>query len=423
MLEYTNIEAERSILGLLIMHNDALIKVSDILKANDFYSDSHQMIYDEILKRVNMEKEVADIITLRPFFDTLPEGGAYLNDLANVSGIMPIRDYAFNLIELAKKRRLLSGLHESIVLLETKSSSDVATKTQDLIASIDSDSKEIDVFDGDGMEQALVDGWKDGTSNIIIPSGVGSLDEMLNGGFTVSKLYTIAAAPGTGKTSLSQQIMVKALEKDYGVLFISMEMERKNIFARFLASFSSINPFRIVINNIFNYEQQAFDNALKKWQRLKSNYFMTEKGNMTLGQIENVLKRKLKANPIKLLVIDYLQIMQLRESKNMSEASLIKENVTGLKNLATKYNISVIQLSQLTKDAIGGRPGLRSLKGSGGIGEDSDCVINLWTDSQDTERKKVKAINIEVAKNRNGSQGDLVVNFDGEYNRFTESNF
>ena len=422
-IQHSNIEAEQSILGLLIMHNEALQKVSDILKVDHFYSESHQKIYDEILKKINLEKGIADLITLRPFFGTLPEGKDYLGQLVNVSSIMPIRDYAFSLVELSEKRKLLAGFHEMIVLLESKNSADVVAKAQDLIASIDSDTIEVEIFDGEAMEQSLIDGWKDGTSNIIIPTGLPNLDSMLNGGFTVAKLYTIGAAPGTGKTSLSQQIMINALEKEYGVLFISMEMERKNIFARFLASFASINPFRIVINNIFHHEQDKFDYALKKWNSLKSNYFMTEKGNLTLVQIENTLKRKLKANPIKLMVVDYLQIMQLRDAKNMSEASLIKENVNGLKNLATKYNISIIQLSQLTKDAIGGKPGLRALKGSGGIGEDSDCVINLWTDSEDNEQKKIKTVNVEVAKNRNGSQGNLVINFDGEFNRFTENNF
>ncbi len=423
MLKFTNSDEEQILLGSLIMRNELLQKVSDILKPDHFYFDNNQKIYDEILKKVNMEKATADLVTLRPFFQTLPEGLKYLSGLATVaSGVIPIRDYAFNLVELAEKRKLNAGFIELVSSLETKSSSDIALQVQDLIASISSDSSEVEIFNGDGLEQSLMDAWKDGSSSVIIPSGIEKLDKMLNGGFTIDKLYTIGAAPGTGKTSLAQQIIINALEKKFGVLFISMEMERKNLFVRFLANFSSINPFRIMINNIFKHEADKFDFSLKRWNSLKENYFMTE-GTLSLKKIETALKRKLKENPIKLLVVDYIQIMHVRDSKNMSEASLIKENIRGIKELATKYHVCAIALSQITKDALGGKPGLKALKGSGGIGEDSDCVINLWTDSEDVEDKQTKAINVEVAKNRNGMKGDLVVNFDGEFNRFTENKF
>jgi replicative DNA helicase len=423
MLKFTNSHEEQILLGSLIMQNELLQKVSDILKPEHFYFDSNQKIYDEILKKVNMEKTAADFITLRPFFQTLPEGLKYLSSLMGyASSIIPIRDYAFNLAELATKRRLSVGFIELASNLETSSSEEIVLKIKDLIASIDSDSSEIEIFDGEGLEQSLMDSWKDGSSSIIIPSGIDKLDKMLNGGFAIDKLYTIGAAPGTGKTSMAQQIILKALEKKFGVLFISMEMERKNLFVRFLASFNSINPFRILINNIFKHETEKFDDSLKRWNNLKENYFMTE-GTMSLKKIESTLKRKIKTNPIKLLVVDYIQIMEMRDSKNMSEASLIKENIRGIKELATKYHVCAIALSQITKDALGGKPGLKALKGSGGIGEDSDCVINLWTDSEDGEDKPTKAINIEVAKNRNGMKGGLVVNFDGEFNRFTENNF
>jgi replicative DNA helicase len=427
LTQFTNIEAEQAILGTIIINNDYLRRVEDMLNRKHFYELAHQEIYDKILS-FKMEGIGSNQISLKVFCESDPAikkiGGAlYLSTLLNcASSIIDIRDYAFILIELAEKRKLVAGFHEMIVLLETKTTSDVVAKTQDLIASVDSESSEVEIFDGEQMEQALLDGWKDGSSNIIIPTGINKLDVMLNGGFTVDKLYTIGAAPGTGKTSLAQQVILNALKKEYGVLFVSMEMERKNIFARFLASFSSINPFRIVINNIFKHELDKFDNALKEWNKLKPNYFMTEKGHLTLKQIENALKRKLKASPIKLMVVDYIQIMQLRDAKNMNEASLIKENVNGLKDLATKYHVSVVALSQLTKDNLGGKPGLKALKGSGGIAEDSHCVINLWTDSEDDSQKSNKLVNVEVAKNRNGPLGNLVVNFDGEFNRFTENN-
>jgi len=424
MIEHSNSEAEEAILSVLLTHNESLIKVSDILRSEHFSSQSNQAIYEEILNKINLEKVEVDFVTIRSFFKELPEGLDYLNHLRYINNLMnPIRSYAFSVIELAKKRDLILGFNQLLSDSDNDSSIDLVTKTQDLIASTCYESEEIEILDGESLNKALDDSWKEGTSNIIIPSGLLSLDKMLNGGFTTDRLYTIGAAPGTGKTSLAQQVIIKALKKQYGVLFFSMEMERKNLFSRFLAHFSEINPFRILINNIFEHEKDRFTEAREEWNRLSTNYFMTEKGHLTLPEMESVLKRKLRASPIKLIVVDYIQIMALRNAKNINEASLIKENINGLQDLATKYHVSVIVLSQLTKSALGEKPGLKALKGSGGIAEDSDCVINLWSDSEDDQQQSRKIVNVEVAKNRNGPRGDIVINFDGEFNKFSENNF
>lgn len=424
MIEHSNLEAENAILSVILHHNEALIKVSDILKADNFSDSNNQKIYEEILKKINLEKEEVDFTTMRPFFQLLPSGLDHLSHLRSINNLMnPVRTYAFSVAELSNKRDLILGFNNLLAASDEDSSSDLVAKTQDLIASTRFESKEVEIIDGDCLIESLQDSWKEGSASVIIPSGLPSLDKMLNGGFAIDRLYTIGAAPGTGKTSLAQQVIVNALEKDYGALFFSMEMERKNLLTRFLASFAQINPFRILINNIFQQEKERFDDALTKWQSLSSNYFMTEKGHLTLPEMENVLKRKLRTSPIKLVVVDYIQIMALRDARNINEASLIKENINGLQDLATKYHVSVIVLSQLAKSAIGEKPGLKALKGSGGIAEDSDCVINLWNDSEDEQQGSVKSVNVEVAKNRNGPKGDIVINFDGEFNKFTEINF
>lgn len=424
--EFSNEEAEQILLGSLIMGNHNLSKVSDILKSDHFFFDSNKKIYEVILRKINLENVAADMVTLTAFFKELPEGFDYLKCLmAQASHIVSLRSYALELIELAGKRTLAVGLHELNEEIRGSSIDILVTKMQNLLSSLDSETSEVEIFDGGSLEQSLLNAWQDGSSSMIIPSGISKLDEMLNGGFTIDKLYTIGAAPGVGKTSFAQQVIINALEKGIGTLFFSMEMERKNLFVRFLAMFCKVNPFRILINRIFKHEQDSFDDALKKWNSLKSNYFMTEKGHLSLKKMESTLKRKLKANPVKLVVVDYIQIMELRDGNNFNEASLIKENVRGLKELATKYHVCVISLSQIVKDALGGKPGLKSLKGSGGIAEDSDCVINLWTEPTEAEAegKKIKLVNVEIAKNRNGMLGSLSVNFDGEFNIFTEKNF
>jgi replicative DNA helicase len=166
-----------------------------------------------------------------------------------------------------------------------------------------------------------------------------------------------------------------------------------------------------------------FNHACQKWERFKNNILITEKGSLSISQIRSTVKRIKRKHKIDLVAVDYIQIIQTRDQKNLNEATLIKENVTALKEIAKEFNVVMVALSQITKDALGGRPGLKSLKGSGGIAEGADTVINMWTDSdQEQEGQKNKNLNMEIAKNRNGICGTLSVNFDGEFGIFSEQN-
>lgn len=425
-MELFNIDAEQSILGTIILNNEYLRRVEDILEAKHFYEPAHQAIFARILE-VRQDQIVANQVTLKNFFDgnefIKATGGAlYLSTLlSEASSIIDIRDYAFLVVELWRKRELLNTIEEVKSGIESEKLDNLLTKLDDSIKKIDDGISTLQVFDG---EESFEEWAEEADRKEVlkpIPSGLKTLDEMLNGGFHKEGLYVFAAASGCGKTFFSQNIILNALKLDLGVFFASMEMSKRKIIARFISILSRINFFRVLINNVFDWEKEKFNTALVEWKRTQKSFFIVEKLSMSPKEIELSLKKSLKKSPIGLVVVDYAQIMKLRDARNFNEASLIKENVNALAKMAQKYKLAVVLLSQLTKDKISGKVGLGSLKGSGGLYEDADCVIAMWADEE--QKEKVKNLQIEILKNREGMSGGFSIVFNGDVGEFKQTNF
>jgi replicative DNA helicase len=425
-MELFNLQAEQSILGTIILNNEYLRRVEDILEAKHFYFAENLAIYERIMG-VKKDDVVANKITLQTFFNSNESikavgGQKYLLALlSEASAIIDIRDYAITIAELWRKRELLAALESIKENLESEKVENLLTKFEDTVKTIDDTSTTIQVFDG---EEAIADWAFEAEKKEQlkpISSGLKTLDDMLNGGFHKEGLYVFAAASGCGKTFFSQNVILNALKLRIGVFFASMEMSKRKIMARFISILAKINFFRVLIANIFDWEKERFDLALREWQGYQKNFFIVEKMAMSPKEIEFAFKRSLKKSAIGLVVVDYAQILKLREGRNFNEASLIKENVNALAKLAQKYKVAVILLSQLTKDKISGKVGLGSLKGSGGLYEDADCVIAMWADED--SKDKIKKLQIEVLKNREGLAGGFSITFNGDIGEFKETNF
>lgn len=419
-------EAEEVVLGTIIMNNDYYRSISDTLHSSHFFFPQNQAIFARIEEGIKND-QIQNQVTLKQFFDSESSikeigGSLYLAKLiSSASAVVDIRHYANLIVDNHNKREQLFIYQSAITDLETKSAVKVGEEVLEKVSKLENESNVVAVYDGTDMAAGLQEIWKKKPD--AIQSKITPLDKMLNGGFYPQKLYVIGAAPGCGKTSFAQQIILSALESGKKCLFFSMEMEKENVLTRFLSAISKINPFRILLNNFFEHETSLFNHACQKWERFKSNILITEKGSLSISQIRSTVKRIKRKHKIDLVAVDYIQIIQTRDQKNLNEATLIKENVTALKEIAKEFNVVMIALSQITKDALGGRPGLKSLKGSGGIAEGADTVINMWTDSdQEQEGQKNKNLNMEIAKNRNGICGTLSVNFDGEFGIFSEQN-
>ena len=416
-----NIEAEQVILGTIIMNNVYLNRVSDILEAKHFASESHQKIYQKIIDSVECE-DIANQISLGNFFENeISEGKKYLGDLIFLaSTIIDIRKYAFQVVEFAKKRDLEDLLTNLKNNIESSSLVDMMNELDAGINQIDTTADNIQIFDTLDMMEDWAKNLEKEKNLKPIATNLPTLDKMLNGGLQKGGLYVFAAASGCGKTFFAQNMMLNALKCDLGAYFVSMEMQKRKIFTRFISILAKINSFRILKGNVFDWENEKFDFATKEWEGYKKRFLITDLVKMTAHKIEGALKRALRKSPIDLLVVDYAQIMEVREGKNINEASLIKENVVKLAQIAKKYDIAVMLLSQLTKDQISGKVTLRSLKGSGGLYEDADCVIAMWAEDEQP-KSQVKNLKMEVLKNRDGLSGGLDITFEGDYGRFSEN--
>ena len=417
MTNFKNIEAEQTILGTIIMNNSKFSRVEDILEAKHFSDEANKDIFEKIVERLKVG--TANEVTLKTFASA--DNKDYLAKLGlKASLIVDIREYAFVLVEAWRKRVLFEKLNSMKDKLQQGDSLEsVLQEFDEAVKEIDSDNESLQVWDG---EEISIE-WaqfvqKDKMQPII--SKLPTLDDALNGGLFPERLYVLGAASGAGKTFFSQTLMLNALMQNLGVLFVSMEMPKKSIFARFFSILSGISSFRLTTNKIFNWELESFHRGLDDWKTLQKRFYITDNSGLTPKNIEAALKKAMRKSPINFVVVDYAQIMRLRDAKNMNEASLIKENVTALADIAKKYKVAMLLLSQLTKANVGGQVGLGSLKGSGGLYEDADCVIAMWADDERQQKNKIKNIKIEVIKNREGSMDSLVVEFDGSKGQFKE---
>lgn len=425
-VEFFNIEAEQAILGTIILNNEYLNRVEDVLMPEYFYELVHQKIYAKILNCIRSNGMTANQVTLKQFFDSEESikevGGAlYLSTLLmQASVIVSIRDYAYIVKENFAKRKLLEIIDNAHNKLLTENLNEICDEIVNEITKLDSESREVEILNTSDMATALKKNWELDIDSRKITTGLVGLNKLMNGGLYPKKLYIIGAAAGVGKTSFAQQIISHGLHSSIGCAFFSMEMERENVLTRFLGSIARINPFRIAINKFYAHEHEMFASATKKWAEISTNFFMSDKGSVSVGQMRAALKRLTRKNRIGLVVVDYVQIMPTRDSKNTNEATLIKENVTALKELAKEFNIAVVGLSQIVKEDVANKPTMKSLKGSGGIAEGADFIALMWQEGEADE--KVKPLKLAVVKNRNGSLGEINVNYDGEFGIFTENN-
>jgi len=423
--EFFNTTAEQIILGSCIMNNDQISTVADILESKHFYEPAHQEIWSKLIEK--NEESVQNQVTLKNFFDSSDNinkagGSLYLGTLiGSASLLVKIRFYANQIIELWQTRALLEKFEELKDALNAgEKMENVLDNLDEAVKQLDSINNTLQVFSGEEMAMEWFEFVQKGSMKPIA-TGIETIDRCLNGGFYQERLYLLGAASGAGKTFFSQRIMMNALESQFGVLFISMEMPKKSIFARFLSMLTGINSFRLMINNIFQWEAEKFNAGFEKWKNFQKVFHITEKSNLMPKNIEWALNKAKKKSRVDFVVIDYAQIMKLREC-NFNEASLIKENVAALVEIAKKHKVAVLLLSQLTKATVGSQVGLGSLKGSGGLYEDADCVLAMWSDEDKHANQEIKLLKMEVLKNRDGLLGSATIEFDGAKGEFKEIN-
>jgi len=422
-----DLEAEKSLLGALLIDKDAVVKVVEFLEPGHFYHNTHGAIYDAILGLYE-RGEPADLITVTSALKKKKKlkdigGAAFLAELTDaVPTSSHVEHYGKMVYDNAVKRELISvsariaeqGFDESIPL------EDLLDKAESSLFSI-SQTRDRSVFSHikKNLEEAfdrLDELHKDPSRIQGVPTGLKSLDERI-GGLQRSTLVVLAARPSLGKTSLALNAAQHAAVKHkIPVGIFSLETSKNQLVHRLLSAQADIDSWKL---NTGKLEQDDFKKLGEAMGILaEAPIFIDDTPALSVMEMRTRARRLHMDQGIQLLIVDYLQLAKGRNRENrVQEVSEISQ---GLKNIARELDIAVLAVSQLSRAVEqrgDSRPQLSDLRESGSIEQDADIVIFLYRDDPD-ERDNIRLF---VAKHRNGPTGEFPLFFRGERTKFYEA--
>ena len=429
-----NIEAERAVLGSLLLNDELILRVSETLLPLDFYQPAHKKIYDAVLSLNNQHKRI-DIITLQ---DELKKRG----DLDQIGGVIYLVSLqedlpAVGLIEqhaaIVKDKAILRELIGSATDII---SSCYAQSDKDISSVVDNAENTIFQIANRRVSQSFVqlNIWLKKTFKHLsdikshskgitgIASSYAKLDEKTSG-FQPGDLVVLAARPSMGKTALAINIATRAAMDGHAIGIFSLEMSAEQLTLRILSAESGIYHKNIRNATISSEEWVELTNVAA--QLAEKRIFIDDSPSLSIFDLRiKARKLKLQGN-LDMLVIDYLQLLHStkRHENRHQEVSEISRS---LKALAKELSIPVFALSQLSRavdSRMDKRPMLSDLRESGAIEQDADVIMFLYRDAlynPDTENPDLAEL--IIGKQRNGPTGVVNLNFVRELTRFDEYN-
>lgn len=429
-----NIDAEKSVLGSIILDKNALIEVLETLKSDDFYSQMHKEIYEAIIE-LYRRNEPVDILTLAEVLKKrktleMVGGRAYLGHLStSVPSTSNVEYYAKIVEEKAVLRRLIDassqvmekGYQEKTEANEVldfaeKSVFEISQKRQKKGFSIIKDVlwenlKKID-------EASKMDGNMTG-----LTTGFIDLNARTSG-LQKSDLVMIAARPSMGKTAFALNIAQNAACMGKGsVALFSLEMSKEQLVQRLLSAEAMVEIQKIRTGGLDTKEWEKIYMAIDVLS--KANIFIDDTPGITSLEMKNKCRRLKSEKGLDLIIIDYLQLMSA-DGKSESRQQEISAISRSLKHLAREMDCPVIALSQLSRAPemrADHRPILSDLRESGSIEQDADIVMFLYRDEyynpETTEKPNIAEV--IIAKQRNGPTGTVELTWLGKFTKFANS--
>jgi replicative DNA helicase len=428
-----SIEAEQSVLGGLMLDNDAWLQVVERISTTDFYRRDHANIFKAVESLANDGKPY-DIITLAEWLDThglLDSSGglAYLAQLAdNTPTAANIAAYADIVRDRAVLRALIRAgteIAESAFRTEGRSTNeliDVAERTVFQIAERESRGRtgfrpirELLVSALDRIDQL----FQQDNPITGVPTGYYELDGMTSG-LQPADLVIVAGRPSMGKTAfainIAQNVATKA---GLPVAIFSMEMPSEQIAMRMLSSLGRIDQHKVRTGKLADDDWPRLTHAVGILSEVK--LFIDDTPALTPGDLRARCRRLAREHGLSMIVIDYLQLMQV-PGNNENRATEISEISRSLKALAKELNVPVIALSQLNRSLeqrSDKRPVMSDLRESGAIEQDADLIMFIYRDEVYNEDSTDKGVaEIIIGKQRNGPIGVRKLRFFGEYTTF-----
>ena len=425
-----NIEAEQSVLGSLLIDPDAVSRIGAMLKAHDFYRESHRAIYDAVLN-LHEHNEVVDFITVSDELSRRGEleeagGASYLTYLINAVPTSIHAEFYSHIVErTATLRRLIEAATQisSLAYEEAEDVDDVLDRAEQVLFGVSQrrlarDLIPIDQWVGDYFERMEYLSQHQGEP-VGVPTGFADLDKLL-GGFQRSDLLILAGRPGMGKTSLALSIALNTAKKYHQKIAIfSLEMSGEQLVQRFVSAETGIDSQRLRLGMIQDHEWPKFMQATGLLSDL--DVYIDDTPAVSILEMRTKARRLASEHGLDFVVVDYLQLMRgsTRIENRVQEVSDISR---GLKSLARELNVPVLALSQLSRAVESRqdkRPILSDLRESGSIEQDADIVMFVYRDELYNETTDMQNIaELSIAKHRNGPTGRVHLYFRKELAQF-----
>jgi len=430
-----NLEAEKSVLGAILIHNDAFNHAAELIDSRDFYRDAHRRIFDKMVA-LSERNDAIDLVTLneelRRSGDLDDVGGpAYIASLADgVPRSANVEHYARIVKEKATLRSLIHSANRILA--------DAYQAEEDADLILDGAEKAIFEIAEDRIREGFVplrDLVQSSFATIEklqqhkglvtgVPTGFVDLDEMTSG-LQPSDLVLVAARPSMGKTSLVLNIAQHiGTQTEMTVGFFSLEMSKEQLFMRMLTSEARIDAHRFRSGYLNEKDYGRLSHALGTLA--EARVFIDDTASIGVLEMRAKARRLQAEHGLHLLIIDYIQLMQGRgrfESRQQELASISRS----LKGLAKELKIPIVALSQLSRapeTRSDHRPQLSDLRESGALEQDADLVMFIFREEQyrtedgQPNQQAEGVAEIIVGKQRNGPTGVVKLAFIKEHTRF-----
>jgi replicative DNA helicase len=426
-----DIEAEKSILGALLLDPSSIGLIAHILRPAHFYSRKHHVIYESCISLYERQEPI-DVLTLKNQLKsdshlTVAGGQSYLAELVDaVPTAANVEQYAQIVKNYAIKRKIIEVSSRAV-----EKAFENAMDTRSMLDSIESEvfaiAEETTSRDFAPLKQLLTESFErlDQLSKTDghlrgVPTGIPDLDMKL-AGMQDSNLLILAARPGVGKTSLALNVGLHvAHQHKKGVAIFSLEMSKEELVDRLLVSHADIDAWRLKTGRLAPEDTQSIIEAMGDLS--DAPIFIDDTAGISILEMRTKARKLKAAHDIKLVIVDYLQLVDPGKKLDSREqqVSYVSQN---LKNLARELKVPVLVLSQLNRmveQRTVKKPQLADLRESGSIEQDADVVMFIYQDQEnedmlDTSKRIMK---LSIAKHRNGSIGDIDLLFRGDRVKF-----
>ena len=419
-----NPEAEKSLLGAVLIDEEVLADIADKVSAKDFYDPRHELVFAAMLRLYEKHTPV-DLLTLteelRKSEDLKSVGGAaYLSELTNyVPSSAHATSYAEMVAAAAVRRRLIKAgaTISELAFSDGEEIQEILSRAEADLYSVSEASEKSELV---SIESILTESFdrmeelhRDKGKLRGVKTGFRDLDK-LTAGLQKSDLIILAARPAMGKSTLAQNLAYSvATKENKAVLIFNLEMSNAQTVDRMLAEASGVDSWNIRTGNLSDDDFSKISEAMG--EMAEAPIFFDDTPGLSVLEMRTKARRQAHKTPLGLIVVDYLQLMSGSRFGGDNRVQEVSEISRGLKLLARELDVPVVALSQLSRTVEtrpDKRPMLSDLRESGSIEQDADIVMFLYREdyyNPDTERQHIAEL--ILSKHRNGPTGKVELYF------------